>query len=68
MEFLIPALHNISIYKHEQSPTDELVTAFQNEHMDSATDKVISDTYIRIQDKYTSLNARVVRMEPWQSG
>ena len=52
---LIPLINEVF---HEQYPADEPVTALQNEHMDSAADKVISDTYIRIRDKYYHLECQ----------
>ena len=52
---LIPLINEVF---HEQYPADEPVTALQNEHMDSVADKVISDTYIRIRDKYYHLECQ----------
>ncbi len=52
---LIPLINEVF---HEHYPIEELVTALQNEHMDSTADKVIIDTYIRIQDKYYHLESQ----------
>ncbi len=52
---LIPLINEVF---HEHYSMDEPVTALQNEHMDSVTDKVISDSYIRIQDKYYHLECQ----------
>ena len=52
---LIPLINEVF---HEHYPANEQVIALQNEHMDSATDKVISDSYIRIRNKYYHLECQ----------
>lgn len=52
---LIPLINEVF---HEHYPANEQVMALQNEHMDSAADKVISDSYIRIRDKYYHLECQ----------
>ena len=52
---LIPLINEVF---HEHYPANDQVIALQNEHMDSATDKVISDSYIRIRNKYYHLECQ----------
>lgn len=52
---LIPLVNEV--FK-ESYPESEPVTPLQNEHMDSAADKIISDSYIRIRDKYYHLECQ----------
>lgn len=46
---LIPLINEVFQEDHSGRET---VTALQNEHMDSAAEKVISDSYLRIRDKH----------------